>query len=47
MKQLAIMFSCVLRSKHVMACLGNRNDDEKGIGWWLVSVYLFSFGHNY
>ena len=31
MKQPAIMFSCVLRSKHVVACLGNRYDDEKDI----------------
>ena len=31
MKQLAIMFSCVLRSKHLVACFGNRNDDEKKV----------------
>ena len=31
------MFGCVLRSKHVVACLENRNDDEKGFdsGWFL------------
>ena len=40
MKQLAIMFSCVLRGKHVVACLGNRNDDEKCIdGGWFLSTY--------